>query len=97
MKLEARLAKLESQKQEIQKEIETLRRLRNEEIGGALQKMDLKDTDTFTVVGCVLWCLEKEHDAKILEEWQRAGRKFCASLRPKNTKSATSFPQKKAA
>jgi hypothetical protein len=97
MKLEARLEKLESQKQEIQKEIETLRHLRREEIANALGKMDLKETDTFTVVGCVLWCLEKDHDTKVLEEWRHAGRKFCASLRPKNTKSALVSSQKKAA
>lgn len=97
MKLESRLEKLEAQKIQIQKEIEVLRGQRVQEIASSLQHMDLKDTDTFTVVGCLLWLLGNQHDKNMLEEWRRAGRKFCAAYRPKSTKALPASPEKKAA
>tara|TARA_A100000171_G_C2104236_1_gene131398 strand:- start:257 stop:535 length:279 start_codon:yes stop_codon:yes gene_type:complete len=71
-----------------------LKEKRAEEISGILGKIDLKECDTYTIIGALLAALESR-DPQEKEVRQKAGKKFCRTIRPQKSRSkqASSAPK----
>lgn len=82
MSLEDKIEKLTVKKQKIETELQALQQKRTEEICTGIRKIDLRDWDTYTLMGALLAALETK-EAHQKEVWRHAGKKFCTSKRPR--------------